>query len=340
VTRQGESPRALRGEVGRLAGSGRSPHLGRRPLTASIVICTRNRGEALNPLLEALESHRASIETEVIVVNNASSDETAEVVRRHVERNSGRFLVVDEPVVGLSAARNTGARVARGQWVVYLDDDAIPRAGWLDAYSRWFEETDVDSLGGPVEPIFSGALPEWLTPDLLPYLSVWDLGENTIDLRYNELPRGANVAYRHTALERVGGFDRRLGRRSRSLRSCEEIEVGLRLERTGARTLYVPGAGVRHHVDTSRLTEAWMEWRFAAQGFSEAIVDWKHGGWLRLREGAARHARDARQAEADEGPEARLARFRRAAEKAYRRGALYALWAVERWEPPPGRVRR
>lgn len=301
---------------------------------ASVVVCTRNRGVDLAWTLEALLRHEASIAWEVVVVDNASEDATAEVARRVGAAAPRPWTLVHEPVIGLSAARDAGVRRSRGEWVVFLDDDAEPWPGWLDAYAAWFGERAVDSLGGPVEPLWSGPLPDWLGPGLLPYLSAWDRGPEPVDLRYNELPRGANVAFRRAALERVGGFDRRLGRRGRSLRSCEEIEVGLRIERTGARTLYVPGAGVRHRVETERLTPLWMERRFAAQGFSEAIVDWRHGGWARVREGARRHARDARIAIAENGADSLLARFRGAAARAYRRGALYAMALVERWEPP------
>src|SRR5690606_37583284 len=121
--------------------------------------------------------------------------------------------------------------------------------------------------------------------------------------------------------------DRRLGRSGHSLRSCEEIELCLRLERAGERIRYAPDARVLHRVDAGRLTPAWMRARFAAQGFSEAVLEWKHGGVRALRAGE----RQLRAAAAGAGP---LAPYQAAAAAAYRRGALYAVLAVPRWTPP------
>jgi glycosyltransferase involved in cell wall biosynthesis len=303
---------------------------------ASIVVCTRDRGEAIEPTLAAAAGLEAPFRFEVLVVDNGSSDGTTAIVAEWVRRRPDRVRLAVEPVVGLSAARNCGLRLARGEWIGFLDDDALPAPGWLAAYDRVLAEPEVLSAGGPVVPDYDAPLPEWLEPRWRVYLSVWDRGSEEIDLVYNELPRGANVAYRREAFERVGDFDRRLGRIGRSLRSCEEIELGLRLERIGARCRYVPAAGVRHRVEARRLTPAWLERRFDGQGFSEAIVDWKHGGWAALRRGAGR----ARQAEAwaiaEEGGASLRARFERAARRGYRRGSVFALVAVGRWDPPAG----
>jgi GT2 family glycosyltransferase len=303
---------------------------------ATVVVCTRDRGAAIEPTLAALAAHEAPFDFEALVVDNGSTDGTLELARSWVLRRPERFRLAVEPVVGLSAARNRGIRLARGAWIAFLDDDAVPEPGWLAAYDRALAEPGVLSAGGPVVPEYDAPLPDWLEPRWLPYLSVWDRGPEPVDLVYNELPRGANVAYRRAAFELVGEFDRRLGRRGRSLRSCEEIELGLRLERTGARCRYVPSAGVRHRVAASRLTPAWLEARFAAQGFSEAIVDWRHGGPAALGRGLERARQAVRWATEASGPGSLRARFERAALRAYRRGALYAAVVVPRWSPPPG----
>jgi len=297
----------------------------------SVVVCTRDRGRSLEPTLAALAAHRAAVDWEVIVVDNGSRDGTPAIARGFAAADPARFRMVEEPVVGLSAARNRGLREARGEVVVYLDDDAQPVDGWLEAYAGAFVDPSVASAGGPVEPVYSGPLPGWLEPRHLPYLSVWDRGSEPIELRYNELPRGANVAYRRSALGRAGEFDRRLGRIGRSLRSCEEIELGLRLERLGLRSLYVPAARVRHRVDAGRLTPSWIEARFAAQGFSEAIIDWKHYGWVGLRAGFARAKQAVSWTASADGATSLQARFVGAARRAYRRGAFYAVVSVPRW---------
>ena len=91
--------------------------------------------------------------------------------------------------------------------------------------------------------------------------------------------------------------------------------------------LYLPAAGVRHHVATQRLSVAWMSARFAAQGFSEAILDWRHAGARGLRIGLRRVARLDR----DPGGDV-MAQCLRHTCRGYRRGALYALFCVARYD--------
>jgi hypothetical protein len=136
------------------------------------------------------------------------------------------------------------------------------------------------------------------------------------------------MAFRRQTFALYGEFSEQLGRKGASLRSCEEIEYCLRLERGREKILYLPGAPVRHHVATRRLTLDWMSARFAAQGFSEAILDWRHAGARGLRTGLRRVARLDRDPGGDP-----LASCLRHTARGYRRGALYALVCVARYGP-------
>ena len=119
-----------------------------------------------------------------------------------------------------------------------------------------------------------------------------------------------------------------------SLLSCEETELCLRIERGGGRVVYTPNAKVEHHVDASRITERWMVDRFGAQGRSEAILDWQHGGFAGLRWGynrARRHLEAVRQ-----NPSGPLhVRCQEAAFKAYRWSALRCPLRIPRYRPGP-----
>jgi glycosyltransferase involved in cell wall biosynthesis len=302
---------------------------------ATVVVCTRNRSAPLAEACEGALALDAAFGWELLIVDNASTDDTREVAAAIVARHPGRARLVVEPTLGLSAARNLGLRLARGHWIAFLDDDAVPAAGWLDAYARAFDDGAVAAAGGPVDPDFRGALPGWFGAELLPYVSAWERGPEPHRLAYNEYPRGANMAYRREALARVGEFDPRLGRRGRSLRSCEEIELCLRLERSGLAVVYEPGARVRHRVEADRLTPGWIVARFAAQGFSEAIVDWKHFGVSGVRRGLARQREAVEHHARARGSSDLLVQGHRAALRAYRNGILYAVVAVPRWVPAP-----
>ena len=240
----------------------------------------------------------------LLIVDNASTDDTLAVAEELATRAPERVQVLVEREIGLSAARNAGVRAAAGmggEVIAFLDDDAFPAPGWLTAVAAALGEPGVEAVGGPVEPIFEGDLPPWFLARYLPYLTVWDLGREPVELTYNEYPRGANLAFSAGAFARWGLFSTHLGRKGQSLLSCEELELCLRIERSGGRVLYVPGAGVRHVVDTDRLTPDWIARRFGAQGRSEAIIDWMHGGTAGLRRGLRQALANALQARRHRG---------------------------------------
>lgn len=298
---------------------------------ATVAICTANRAGRLAETLAAVLSLLDPRACEIVVVDNGSVDDTPRLLAGLAAAHPRALRAVREDRPGLSAARNRAVREARGELVLFLDDDALPAPGWLEAYLAAFHSTPAAAAGGPVEPIFDGALPEWLDARFLPYLSAWDRGGEVVPLRYNELPRGANIGFRRSVFADCGEFLEQLGRRGASLRSCEEIELCLRLERGGAPILYLPAARVRHHVATQRLSESWMAARFAAQGFSEAIIDRRHAGLRGLRSGLGRVERFRRPAADDV-----LARCLRETARGYRHGALYALFCVAPYQPPGG----
>jgi glycosyltransferase involved in cell wall biosynthesis len=275
----------------------------------------------------------------LLIVDNGSTDDTLAVAREVAASRPALVRVIEEPRTGLSIARNTGVREARGDVIAFADDDAFPEPGWLLALVGALQRDDVLAAGGPVEPLFQGELPSWFSARYLPYLAAWDKGTEIRSLTYNEYPRGNNIGFRREVFERFGYFSPHLGRTGSSLLSCEEIELCLRIERGGGQILYVPGARIRHLTVTERITPSWLAKRFAAQGRSEAIVDWQHAGWRGLRRGWPRFARQAAQAarQYSPAPEGRIfARCQGRALVGYSWGLMTAPWSVPRYHPPEG----
>lgn len=302
----------------------------------SVVVCTRNRSSLLERACAAILAVDAPPGGwELVIVDNASDDGSREVAESLRREAPERVRVVDERRVGLSAARNRGIAEARGELIAFVDDDAFPARGWLVAIVAALAAEGVLGAGGPVEPLIEGELPSWFRGSYLAYLTVWDLGSQPCDLRYNEYPRGANMAFRREAFDRFGAFSRHLGRSGKSLLSCEETELCLRLERGGFRTVYSPAARVRHVTPVDRLTPAWMERRFAAQGRSEAVIAWMHGGLRGLGLGLEGHRRRVADARARRGAADTLdLRCHRRALRGYLRGMVTAPLGVPRYRPP------
>ena len=164
------------------------------PLRASVIVCTHNRGGLIEETLESLVSQDLPPEAfEILVVDNASTDATPEVVRGVAARHPGRVRVVREPVLGHSRARNRGIMESRGNVIAFTDDDARVGRCWLRPLVDTCERPHVGCAGGPVRAVLEGPLPEWVIPPFLPYLALFDKGMEEVELSYNEYPRGVKA---------------------------------------------------------------------------------------------------------------------------------------------------
>jgi glycosyltransferase involved in cell wall biosynthesis len=244
---------------------------------ASVVVCTRNRAGRLGDCLASLADQIATAgrTVEVVVVDNGSTDGTAGVVRGWCALDPGNRRHVSEPVAGLSRARNRGVAAARGEVVLFIDDDATAPRGWvaahLAAYRRDADaDADVVGVGGPVALRWPEGRPPWLAPRLEHWFSALDHGDRAVPFPPPHGPYGTNMSVRRAAFAAVGGFDERLGRRGRSLVSSEEADLFARVWAGGGRVVYEPAALVLHGVTRDRLTRRWVVRRGWAQGRSNA----------------------------------------------------------------------
>ena len=257
-------------------------------IATSVVICTHNRSRRLLPsCLSVLEDQTGAPQFEVVVVDNGSTDDTPQIIAELGQRFPEQFRAVHEPTLGLSVARNRGIMESRGRIIAFLDDDARAHPGWLAEITRSILDLGADAVGGPIRPWMNEHFPEWFCGSLLSYLTVWDLGDDPLQLTDSELPRGTNMAFEREALLQVGSFSEELGRRGIRLQSCEETEVFLQLQQKNKRILYQPLAIVDHEIPSHRLTYKFLKRRFWAQGHSEAILHWRLGGQSALNSGWA-----------------------------------------------------
>ena len=240
----------------------------------SAVICTLNRAEYLRKAIQSLvEQTLATEHYEIIVVDNHSIDNTKQVVTEEFAHVTNlRYLY--EPVLGLSQARNTGWQNAKGKYIAYLDDDAIACSQWLEKILQAFETIDPQPgcVGGKVEPIWEADKPNWLSERFFPYLTIIDWSDTPTILEDRRYIAGANMAFPKFLLEKVAGFQVKLGRKGGKLLSNEEILLRDRIKDNGYSIYYDPGIAVKHHVSASRLTQSWFTNRFYWQGVSEAAL--------------------------------------------------------------------
>jgi GT2 family glycosyltransferase len=215
----------------------------------SVVICTRNRPEALKKCLSSIRSLSPQPNEIIVVDNNPSSGLTEAVTSAFPE-----VRYVPEPRRGLSAARNTGIRHSSGAIIAFTDDDVTVHPNWVGAIKDGFSASDIIATAGLVLPA------ELSTPAQYAFQGenvgcgwgyrVLDFDENFfrsmkgIGVPTWRLGAGANMAFRREAFERVGFFDERLGAGTSGC--SEDSELWYRLLAEGHKCRYEPAAVVFH----------------------------------------------------------------------------------------------
>jgi GT2 family glycosyltransferase len=240
----------------------------------SIVIATYKRAGELADTLGSLARLQTPHPWEVIIVDNNSPDDTRGVVERAAARLPVRLTYAFEPVQGRSAALNHGFRIAAGEIVVTTDDDVKVPANWLTAIERGLEVQGCDYVGGRVLPLWGAPRPAWL-PDrgghMWAVIALLDFGPSP--LRFGtRVPLGVNMAFRRTAIERVGGFNPRIGRKAGTLLGQEVREWCLRAHELGVSGWYVPDMVVEHRIPADRLQKSYFRRWFYWRGISRAML--------------------------------------------------------------------
>ncbi len=240
------------------------------------VICTHNRsGYLRKAILSLLGQQVSGGDYEILVVDNGSTDITRQVVASFIEEKSVRYVY--EPSLGLSYARNTGWRNARGEYIAYLDDDAVASPGWLEKILQVFSTVTPlpGCVGGKSDPVWEGIRPRWLSDSLLHGLAVINWGETPhfIDDLSREWLIGANMAIPAAVLKESGGFSAGLDRSGTHLLSSGDVFFEKQAAKKGYPCFYHPQIAITHHIHRSRLNRSWFRRRYFWQGYSDAVME-------------------------------------------------------------------
>lgn len=244
-----------------------------RPVSVSICICTHNRFDDLRDCLDSLAPQLDGRDVELIVVDSFSSESHASRIAEHVGAGGfARLIRLDQP--GLSAARNAAVAAAAGDWIAFLDDDAVPFDDYceklLAAVSR--APDDIGVIGGRLVGKWPGASkPPQVGWRWSIFLSLVEDKEDIEDAAAKSM-FGANIIYRRSALPGARPFNEALGRNGQSLLSGEELDLHWRLKKSGMRTSYAGSIGAFHKVSAERLTLEWIRKRAYWGGVTEALM--------------------------------------------------------------------
>lgn len=235
----------------------------------SIAVCSHNRSEDVGVCLAAVAPQIAGRDDELILVDSCSSGDHALALRALASQYNARFVRLERP--GHSFARNAALRAASGDWIAYLDDDAVPYPDWLVAlqHSITAGGSQLAALGGATVPLWpSGKRPKHIGRLWLFFLScIEDAVKRSV--RDGAKVCGANLAFHRESLLAVGGFRNELGRIGERLIGGEETLAVSLLLRSGQEVIYDPAVRVKHKIHAERLTSDWIRRRAYWEGVTE-----------------------------------------------------------------------
>jgi len=244
---------------------------------ASVIVPTHNRAAYLkDAVISVCQQTLAAERYEVIVVDNGSTDEAHEVVELVTDQYPiARYI--RESSIGLHQARHAGARVAQGEILVYIDDDVIVPAGWLEAMLKPYADPHVACVGGKTLPKWEAEPPAWLDQfggNGGGNLSLLDLGDETLELAWPQTVYGCNMSVRRSVLYEIGGFnpDAIGDHRLIWLRGDGETGLHRKIYDAGYKVIYEPRAWLYHRVPASRLRTDYFCYRAFIQGISDSYT--------------------------------------------------------------------
>lgn len=216
---------------------------------ASIIICTKNRAGSLRETLAKMEGVLvpSSATIEMIVVDNGSTDHTREIVECH-QTNKYKLQYIWEPNGGQAHARNRGLSIAKSDIIVFTDDDVLPCEHWLEEHIRGYADDEIAAILGGIEALHMGPLPAEYSRESMDFSTRF--GDKTVKPFTGHLV-GANMSFRRTVIDAIGGFNARLGPGRSGF--FDDTDFSIRLMRAGFIQCFEPMASVQHVIESSRL---------------------------------------------------------------------------------------
>lgn len=244
-------------------------------ITLSVIIPTRNRSVYVAELLDSLTfQEQVAFDWEVIVIDNASSDSTADMVSSKSTTLPIKIRYCYEPKLGLHNGRHRGLQEAQGQFIAYLDDDILVTPTWIHGVEK-IMAGDADAVVGRILPKWEVEPPTWLSTLVNDsaysgYLSVLDFG-STAKIIDPVFVYGDNFFIKASIIRELGGFNPdSLPEHQLRYRGDGEYGLMLKFKKAGLLAWYDPLATAFHRVPAYRMNLNYLCKRSFAQGISDS----------------------------------------------------------------------
>ncbi len=238
----------------------------------SIIVCTYNRDQYIGKTLDhLLRQDLPQLEYEVIIVDNNSTDRTAQICQDFIsDHPDAPFHYVVETNQGHSYSRNRGIEESQAELVSFIDDDAFVHKPFGRNIIHFFKENEeILVVGGKIIPVYEEKEPKWMSHFLLPLVSALDMGSSPRLFTGRKFPVGANMIFRRTVFDQYGTFNVALGRKGTGLMGGDEKELIYRLKNDNAPIYYAPDVVVDHIIPKRRLTKNYIQGLAQGVGQSE-----------------------------------------------------------------------
>ncbi len=228
----------------------------------SIIICSYNRANYIGAALDALYLQSSGLENfEAIIVDNNSTDGTPEVFATwRTHHPEGSFYYTTETKQGASFARNTGAEIAKFDWLCFIDDDAIAHKDFVQNIIRHINDQPfVHGFGGRIIPRYIPAEPKWMSYYVSSMVGNFDYAPVACAFKNGKYPLESNMIVSKKIFEQIGGFNTQLPGVVGTVRiGGEGKDLFYKIMDLGHTIYYDPTIIVEHVVETKKLTKEYM----------------------------------------------------------------------------------
>ena len=231
-------------------------------MTLSIIICSFNRASYIEAAFDSLYNQSSGLESfETIIVDNNSTDNTVDVFENwRASHSNGSFTYLTETKQGASFARNTGAAIAKNQWLCFMDDDAIANTNYVENILNHIEtKPDIIGFGGRIIPKYIPEEPKWMSYYVSSLVGNFDYAPTACAFEHGKYPLESNMIVRKDIYDSIGGFNTELPGVVGTLRiGGEGKELFYKILALGHTIYYDPSICVHHVVEVKKLTSEYM----------------------------------------------------------------------------------
>ncbi len=215
--------------------------IGYSVMDVSIVVPAFNEEKNIERSITSLLNQDFKGKYEIIVVNDGSTDNTEKTVKEIIKKSENKIKLLNQPNQGPAAARNAGAKIAKGKIVLFTDSDCVVEKGWIKEMVEPFKNKEVVGVQGRYK-IYNK---ESLVARFVQY-EIEERYQRMEKQKYIDFIGSYSAGYRKDVFLKFGGFDT-----SFKKASGEDPEISYRIADKGMKMVFAPKAVVYHsHPDT------------------------------------------------------------------------------------------